>query len=257
MKNIAIRSRSLIRKNFAYTTPGVGDRLHSALIGIQYAKAHNTKVVLHLTSDKYGKQHKKDSWAEICQMSGGLVSIEVHDACNLPETDWIAYLKNKGIEAQTYYYADTLSECPLGKVDGLDLIDAGKYLTKLPELNPIGEKLDFLPEKYITVQWDTTDKSRQLSPLQILKIENDYNLPAVIVGGSSRNELLKTSLIAAGNAIANSEYYVGIDSGFFHLAQYYLPYDKIDIYSIKRNVSHHVVRSKRHGIMYNRFLNGM
>ena len=53
MKHIALRSKSIRSGDRPYTTPGLGDRIQSALCAYQYGKAHNTPVTLHLTDDKW------------------------------------------------------------------------------------------------------------------------------------------------------------------------------------------------------------
>ena len=45
-------------------------------------------------------------------------------------------------------------------------LDISKYLKKLPCLKPKDLSADLnLPEKYVTMQWDSTDKSRSISPI--------------------------------------------------------------------------------------------
>ena len=51
MKHVAIPAMS-VRKHEPYTTPGLGDRIHSCLLGYQYARACDEPVTLHLTQDK-------------------------------------------------------------------------------------------------------------------------------------------------------------------------------------------------------------
>ena len=71
-KNIALRSKSMRSGDRPYTTPGLGDRAHSVLMAYQYSRAHKVPVTLHLTSDKYGKPHKKVSWKESSRNSSKL-----------------------------------------------------------------------------------------------------------------------------------------------------------------------------------------
>jgi hypothetical protein len=96
MKHIAIRSTSVRKRNRPYTTPGLGDRVHTVLIGLLYSLSHNVPVTLHLTSDKWDKQ-KPESFKEILSLiPPGLVHIQPHAVSNLPEDKWLSYLSCKG-----------------------------------------------------------------------------------------------------------------------------------------------------------------
>ena len=252
MKHIALRSTSM-RRDMPYTTPGLGDRAHSILIGYQYAKSHNTQVCLHLTKDKYGKEHKKTSWKQLSELTHGLVTYQVHDVSGLDEHVWEAWLFGQGIDAEIYYYKDTLHMHPREKPVPLEI---SQYLKVLPCMDPIDCSSDLdLPEKFVTMQWDSTDASRQVSPIKLHTIkekyiENGYEL--ITVGGSSENEFLRTSLAHAGYAISKAGYHIGIDSGIMHLAQFYKPYDKIHIYNDAGFFkSHHLVRAQANGSKIN------
>jgi len=262
VKNIAIRSMSMWRKGVPYTTPGVGDRIHAVLFGQKYADAHMCDVVLHLTSDKYGKQAKKDTWAALSEMTRGKVKVKAWPVCGLSEPDWLEYLKNQGVEdPQTYYYKDHIDLQPLGPVKGIDLIDADEYLTESPKIEPIDCSSEIvLPQRYVTVQWDSADSSRQLSPLMLNKIENEYRikgLDLVVVGGQAKSRHLRNSLKHVGFCMANSEGHVGIDSGMLHMASLYVAWNLIDIYNpignIKGKSSHHVYRMHKHGAKVNTY----
>ena len=263
VKNIAIRSMSMWRKEIPYTTPGVGDRIHAVLFGQKYADAHECDVVLHLTSDKYGKQAKKDTWAALSEMTRGKVTVKAWPVCGLTEPDWIQYLEAQGVEEpQTYYYKDWVDLQPLGPVKGMDLIDADEYLTESPVLEPIDCSRQIkLPARYVTIQWDSADGSRQLSPILLNKIENKYRmkgLDLIVVGGEARKEHLRTSLQHVGFCMAHSEGHVGIDSGMLHMATLYTPWDKIDVYNpignIKGKSSHHVHRLQKYGASVNTYV---
>lgn len=247
-KHIALRSKSVRAGDRPYTTPGVGDRAHSVLLAYQYAKAHDTSVTLHLTSDKYGKQHKKDSWAELLEMSYGLVDIQVWDVCNLPENDWLQYLKEQGIDAEIYYYKDNFKLHPNETVVPLEM---SQYLKNLPCMKPLNVELK-LPKKYITVQWDT-GKDRAISSIKINAIENAYRdlgYDIVVVGGAAKTNELKNSLKHIGKAIYHADYHVGIDSGMMHIAQFYKNYEDIHIHN-EGFKSHHLYRAVRNGSKLN------
>ena len=59
MIHFAIRSKSMRSGDRPFTTPGLGDRVHSALLAYLYGKKNNDKVTIHITRDKFDKPHKK------------------------------------------------------------------------------------------------------------------------------------------------------------------------------------------------------
>ena len=71
MKHFALRSKSIRKGDRPYTTPGLGDRIHSAYVAYQYGLKHNTAVTIHLTDDKWSvangvkSDKKKKSWADV------------------------------------------------------------------------------------------------------------------------------------------------------------------------------------------------
>ena len=106
MKHIAVRSKSL-RKDAPYTVPGLGDRLHTVIMGYNYSILNNTPVTLHLTTDKYHRPDKNASWKEILELfPQGHVYVEGHKVKELSEKEWLDYLANKGYDSETYYYKD-------------------------------------------------------------------------------------------------------------------------------------------------------
>lgn len=118
MKHIALRSKSIRSGDRPFTTPGLGDRVHSATCAYLYSKAHNTPVTIHITDDKWSvaagvlSNTKKDSWNEIVKLFPG-DSIKVHPwpvgtwpKDNLTEKQWLSYLKENNIDAEIFYYQD-------------------------------------------------------------------------------------------------------------------------------------------------------
>ena len=102
MKHLALRSKSVRSGDRPYTTPGLGDRVHSAMIAYQYSKAHNSPVTIHITDDKWsiagGKpsNKKKKSWIEILSLfPSNTLYLEPHPVENLSEVEWIKYLKSE------------------------------------------------------------------------------------------------------------------------------------------------------------------
>lgn len=250
MKHIALRSKSVRAGDRPYTTPGLGDRAHSVLLAYQYSKAHDTPVTLHLTSDKYGKEHKKVSWNELLKMvPNNLVDIKVHPICNIPENAWLSYLASNGYNAEIYYYKDTYKMHPNENVVPLEI---SQYLKELPCLEPVAVKMN-LPKKFITMQWDSTDVARSMSSIKLEGIKNAYrNLgyDIVTVGGDAKSDELKKSLHHIGNAMYHADYHVGVDSGMMHIAQYYKRYDQIHIHN-EGFKSHHLYRAQMNGSKLN------
>jgi len=255
MKHIAVRSTSVRKRNRPYTTPGLGDRVHTVLIGLLYSLTHNVPVTLHLTSDKWDKQ-KPESFNEILSLiPPGLVYIQPHYVSNLPETEWLSYLSCKGFDAVPYCYKDYL-----GKFEDLEDLDISKYFSKYPCIPPLDTNIK-LPSKFITVQWDSTDEARRLSNTEIKNIESKYideGYDIVIIGGNAQTENLKFSLKDIGNAMSNADIHVGVDSGFMHFAQLYKLPEQIHMYnkdSDKNNWSHHLKRAVDNGIVFNKYFN--
>ena len=255
MKHIALRSRSLRNKNQPYTCPGLGDRAHSVLFAYQYSQAHNTPVTLHLTGNKYGKQHKKVSWGELLDLVTDVHikvwPVNVDNKNILSDDDWMHYLIDNNINAEFYHYEDTFGIHPDEPRTNLDI---SKYLKKLPCLKPIDHipRID-LPEKYVTMQWDSTDKSRSISPILLEGVKQKYEnqgYSLVTIGGDAKEPLLKHSLAHIGHAIYNARYHVGCDSGMMHLAQFYKNYEDIHIY-YNSFQSHHFIRARRNGSKIN------
>jgi len=182
MKHIAVRSLSLVVANRPYTVPGLGDRLHAALMGYNYSVANNTPVTLHLTDEQWSiargvpSDTKKNSWKEILELfPPGHLFLEPHKVKPLPEKDWLAYLKNKGFDAQTYYYKDF--KHPHAFPEGVgDMIEASELIHQ-PCLDPIVNNNIKLPNKFVTAQFDSNNVPYwKDNPSDVRKI------PATVVG---------------------------------------------------------------------------
>lgn len=237
MLNLAIKSKSAF-KDAAYTTPGLGDRAHAILSA--YLISKGKPITIHLTEDKFGKDHKKISWNQLCSMVPN-VKVMIWPVSNLKEEEWLSYLKKQGFECETYQYSDTLLFN-----DGYDLAPLFKTL---PCLDPL-DCSDFfpnLPEKFATIQFDSTDKNRNTKDVESIKkkfLKEGYKL--ITIGGEAKNEKLRDSLPHIGYLISKADIHVGVDSGMFHLAQFYKPWDKIYLYK-GRFISHHFNRAKLNG----------
>jgi len=259
MKHIALRSRSN-RKIGSFTTPGLGDRLQACLIGYNYYKKNNTPVQLHLTADKFGKTSKKESWAEILTLlPEGSVTIKDHPVKDLPEKDWIKYLKQNNIDAETYYYSDFPGryEIPEGCEE---IFDAVEYLKTYPEIKVPEVDID-LPKKFVTAQFDSNgvpswkDIPGDFRKIPSLKVQELFNqcksvgYEVIIVGGESKDNRLNGPgcLKNIAYVMSKAKYHMGADSGFFHLANMVLPRNKIRLY-IRGGTSHHTLRARSNGV---------
>jgi len=252
MKHFALRSKSVRNGDRPFTTPGLGDRVHSALLAYQYSKETNEPVTIHLTDDKWSvaggvvSDKKPKSWNEIINLfPKGTLHLMNHPVENLPEKEWIEYLKKKGYDAVTYHYADAMKMHPNDFTIGLD---ASKLLKKAPLLKSkdLSDKIK-LPKKYITVQFDTTDAGRALSPLMQQGIFNLYlgdGYKIIHLTGSMTLEDI-------GYYLSKASYHIGVDSGMLHMAQLYLPFNKLRIYN-NGYVSHHLIRAVNNGAKLNR-----
>jgi len=260
MKHIAVRSRSFV-KDAPYTAPGLGDRIHALMTGYNYSMVHNVPVTLHLTTDKYHRPDKNASWLELLELfPSNTIFVEGHDIKELSEGDWLKYLADKGIDAQTYYYKDWNPKYSSPKNVG-EMIDAAFYVNRCFPIEPIVDNIQ-LPEKFITVQFDSNNvpywkdspDSRKIKPMAVEKILAKYRsngYKTVFIGGDATNPLLKGpgNLKNIGYALSKADYHVGADSGFFHFAQLYMQPKNIKIYYNKGgHFSHHSMRAPDKGI---------
>jgi hypothetical protein len=254
MKHIAVRASS-VRRPMPYTTPGLGDRLHTVLLAYNYSITHNVPVTLHLTDDKwnYSRDSRNDmkirSWNEILGLlPSGLVSVEAHDVLGLEnELIWINYLKEKGIDASEYWYSDYPGPRELKKE-----IDASQYLKQYPCIKPIMNDIE-LPDKFVTMQFDSNNvpalvdnpsDSRKIPPKTVQKLRDNLKekgFEIITVGGDAEDERFKI-LKYAGYAMSKAKYHYGADSGFFHLANFYMKPNQIRILT-RGSMSHHLRRA--------------
>lgn len=255
MKHIAVRATS-VRKIAPFTTPGLGDRLHTCLLAYNYSVANNRPVTLHISDDKWHwakgtmNEIKIKSWKEILELlPPGHVYIHPHEI-HEPKSEkiWMDYLKAKGIDAEQYHYGDFT-----GRYESTDSIEISQYLKTFPQIKPIVSDLE-LPEKFVTAQFDSNNvpynidapqDSRKISPIKVMSILNRYRdngYKILFVGGDAEIPQLKI-LKYCGYAMSKAAFHIGADSGFFHLATMYMPKEKIVVYS-KGGMSHHVARAR-------------
>ena len=95
-------------------------------------------------------------------------------------------------------------------------LDVSELLLKdYPLLQAKEEYAVFVPSKFVTAQWDTTDPSIPEAEINI--IENRYKeqgYEIVRVGGEASIPDMNDSIQAIGYAMAKADGHIGIDSGF-------------------------------------------
>ena len=248
-----MRAYSSWRKNFLYGTPGLGDRVHSVFLAHNYGKINGDEVNLHLTKYQYNK-HKPESWAEILELfPKGCVNIIPHlEHEPTSNQDFANYVRSQGYyNAKEQIYKDHPQR--FEPTEGVDLTSCLQYFPQLPA-EDCGKDLQ-LPEKFITVQFDSTSRKRSIKPHirnRILSKYSDYQV--VTVGGESQNDYLKNSLKHIAYAMTKAKHHVGVDSGFLHLSQLYFHPENIHIYTSSHSGkwSHHMFRARDNGIrIYN------
>lgn len=256
MKHLAIPSMSIRRAGQCYTTPGLGDMVHTVLIGLLYSRAHNAPVTLHLTSDKWNRD-KPETYNSLLELlPANTVHVRVHDIFGIPNDEFVKYVQAQGFPAQTYSYQDYWHN-----YDSKNTIDISQYLRTYPKLSSANLSNEIsLPSKFVTAQWDSTASKRRLRGKDIEVIQSQYQKQGyeiVIVGGEATNPLLKRSLKHIGYAMSCAQLHIGVDSGFMHFAQLYQPAERIHVY-IKETTtkwSHHLKRAIDNGCKLNYYLN--
>jgi hypothetical protein len=252
VRHIAIRARCL-NTVAPYTTPGLGDRIHSAIIGWVYGQCTAEPVTLHLTHDKWhGGQfgNKSDSWGEIVSLFPA-GSLKVRHHLDLPhnEQGWLASLRRQGIEAEMYSYGDYP-----GKYETVAGFNVAPLLRSIPPLTAEKQEVK-LPAKFFTVQWDSNAKSRSVPKDRQAAILERYKRTGykpVVVGGESPDPLLQWSLKHIAYAMSKAAFHVGVDSAFFHMAQLYMPWERIHLYGMPGGFkSHHALRARDNGAQIN------
>jgi hypothetical protein len=250
VKHLALRARC-VHSPAPYTTPGLGDRVHSAIVGWVYGQAHSTPVTLHLTADKWrGGQYgnKSESWAEIVGLfPEGCLSLCPHPVTPETETEWLEYLRQRGYSAELYAYGDYP-----GKYESTASFDIAPYLKRIPRLSAEPQDIE-LPGKFATVQWDSNSQARTLPTSEREVIVNRYKAAGykpVVVGGESTDLKLRWSLKHIAYAMSRAAFHVGVDSAFFHLAQLYMPWERVHLYT-SGFYSHHGLRARDNGAQIN------
>lgn len=255
MKHLVIPSMSIRKADQCYTTPGLGDMVHTVLIGFLYGQEHNTPVTLHLTSDKWNRD-KPETYNSLLELlPANKVFIKVHDVFGIPSEEFLKYVIDQVGSAETYSYQDYPH-----KYDSKNTIDISKYLKVYPSLKSkdLSNELA-LPDKFVTAQWDSTADKRRLSDDQIQAIQHQYQKQGyqiITVGGLAKNLLLQRSLKHIGYAMSRAQLHIGVDSGFMHFAQMYLQPNQIHLYikETTKKWSHHLSRARDNGCILNYYL---
>lgn len=233
-----------------YTAQGLGDRIHLVSLCYEISKAESEQVTLHLARNHLDGR-KRDSFQEILNLfPSNFVKLQFHEFEFLTSTEWKDFLNKEGIYALSFEYRDHP-----GWLEKPSDVDASHYLYSRNLIQPTCEHELTLPNDFVTVQWDSTGKDRQLPEHEILKIEKKYSnsgLDVIRLGGQSTNTLLKECLHCSAVAIHKSKYFAGVDSGFLHLALQIKRPAEIHFYTARnRYWSHHTFRAIEIGTVVN------
>jgi hypothetical protein len=233
-----------------YTAQGLGDRIHLVSLCYEISKTQSEIVTLHLARNHLGGK-KRDSFLEILNMfPNSFVELRFHESEFQTTTEWKNYLTQEGILALSFEYRDHP-----GWLERPSDIDASHFLYKRHLLQPSCEHKLRLPTEFVTVQWDSTGKDRQLPGHEISKIEKGYldsGLEVIRLGGQSTEDLLRDCLTCSASAIYKSRYFAGVDSGFLHLALQIKNPSQIHFYTARnRYWSHHTFRAIEMGSVVN------
>lgn len=248
MRHIALRSMSVRHPTRTFTTPGLGDRIHQCICGW----VCGPPVTLHLTADKWSGgqfRNKPESWAEIVALfPKRSLTLQVHPVSGLREPDWWAYLRKHGIEAEPFWYGDHP-----GQHEPPVALDIAPLLKRIPPLTAAPQRVA-LPARFFTVQWDSNDPKRSLTKEQRARVLDRYcedGYEPVTVGGEAADPL-RWSLKHIAFAMSRAAFHVGVDSAFMHLAQLFMPWERIHVYNQPGGFfSHHALRARDNGAPIN------
>lgn len=186
---------------------------------------------MHLTADKWrGGQfgNKPESWREVVGLfPAGSVALRVHPVEGLPEPKWLAYLRGQGIDAEAFWYGDFP-----GPREVPEALDIAPYLRRIPLLTAEPQDAE-LPDRFYTGQWDSTSVKRRAC------VRPRFEIPEVTVGGDAKDPF-RWSLKHIAYAMSKAEFHAGVDSAFMHMAQLYMPPERIRLYG--ESDSHHARR---------------
>lgn len=233
-----------------YTAQGLGDRIHLVSLCYEISKTQSEIVTLHLARNHLGGK-KRDSFLEILNLfPNSLVELRFHEGEFQTTSEWKNYLAREGIYALSFGYRDHA-----GWLEKPSDVDASLFLYTRHLIQPSCEHKPQLPTEFVTVQWDSTGKDRQLPDYEVSNIERRYRESGLVVirlGGQSTDHLLKNCLNCSAVAIYKSRYFAGVDSGFLHLALQIKNPSLIHFYTARnRYWSHHTFRAIEIGCVVN------
>lgn len=240
--------------NTFYTAQGLGDRVHLVTVAWCISNAMNQPVHLHLHKMQ-SSERKKNSFNEILQLfPDGHIELVFHEYEPKNDSEFERFLRDNCGEIIRIFYGDYLgwNEKTIG-------IDVSLFLSRIPLLSfPSGKSRSeeiANRKRYITSQWDTTGEKRRFKQHEVKKILNAYRLEGyevITVGGEASEGKYRESLLQIAELIAGAEFHVGVDSGFMHFAQLFLPTSRIHVYSKSGNFwSHHLFRGLDNGMKLN------
>lgn len=242
-------TRSLGQK---FTAQGLGDRFHLVSLAYQISRTEKRETTLHLATN-HTQDYKLNSFNEILELfPPGNVILEFHPLEFTNNQSWRDYLQEEYSDAQSIGYADH----PGWLETNFD-VDASSYLQNRFLISPTCDHALDLPEKFVVYQWDSTGSDRRLDKRVIDEIEKKYlelEYEKIVVGGEAVITVLRNCLACASKAISKANFFVGVDSGFMHVAWQVLPTSQIHFYSsANRYWSHHSFRALDSEVKINYF----
>lgn len=237
-------TRSLQNK---YTAQGLGDRIHLVTILWTLSNKENKYVRLHLSGDK-ASPRKRLSFEEVTQLfDKRAFDVVFHEVYPKSNSEFQEFLKGKGIDAIAFYYKDHP-----GWHEKFKGVEVSQYLREIPLIRPPVSETE---SKLVTSQWDTTGQKRRFSPSEISLIIEQYKkqgFEVITVGGEATEDRYRYSLLEVGKLMSTSAFHIGVDSGFMHLAQLFLPPERIHMYSKPSSYwAHHLFRGIENGMKLN------
>lgn len=255
MINIAVNCLSRSTRK-PYKCPHLGDNIHLANLAYQVHKEKGEKVKLHFGVEKTSENR----WKHILQMfPEGSIDKQFYQRGHMDDDEWVKWLQESAAvkDPQIFAYRDPESGA-VGVAHDIVVDDAMSKPALLPAIEHCAE--DYIkPEKYVVVQWDAQWIKRRLPEEQVSEIESYYKergYKIVKVGGDADITCLRESLKHIGYAISNADYFVGLNSGMWHMAQLYLPYERISCWVQPQHVNakdDHVKRFIKWGGKFNEF----
>jgi ADP-heptose:LPS heptosyltransferase len=204
-------------------------------------------VTLHL-HQLQSIERKRNSFLEILQLfPQGHIQLQFHNLEPSSDFEFENFIRDSGINVRRIFYGDFP-----GWNENLIGIDVSPLLRRVPLLSFSTETRK---RKLLTSQWDTTGDKRRFKAEEVEEIISKYKsqgYEVVTVGGQSQQEKYRNSLLEIAELMAEAEFHIGVDSGFMHFAQLFLPPSKIHIYSKSGNFwSHHLFRGLKNGMKLN------